>query len=43
MTFAGLDKLTDRWFDNPYVYENEQTAFLAAVEHMCGVMKDAAE
>ena len=43
MTFAGLDKLTDRKFDNPYVYENEQTAFLAAVEHMRGVLKDAVE
>ena len=43
MTFAGLDKLTDRRFDNPYVYENEQTAFLAAVEHMCGVLQDVTE
>lgn len=39
MTFAGLSKLTDRRLDNPYVYENEQAAFLAAVRHLRDIVE----
>ena len=39
MTFAGLDKLTDRKFSNPFVYPDAQTAFLDAVRHMRSVVK----
>ncbi len=39
MTFEGLANLTNRKYDNPYVYENKQVAFLDALKRLreiCG-------
>ena len=33
-TFAGLNALVGKKFDNPYKYENQQVAFTDAVEKL---------
>ncbi len=38
-TFSGLNALTDRAFDNPYKYENQQAAFEDAVKCLGEVLR----
>lgn len=37
--FDGLNKLTETAFKNPYLFENEKSAFLAGADHLSKIVK----